>query len=395
MMRRADEALARAGTLRMVLGGAIAAFLVRWAWMLGHPLPPDGDEQYYPALARNLAHNFRFSIEPGGPLEGHFGPAFPAFHALLMTTGLPALTAGLAVSLVAGSLVAALVYPVGLRIWRRPSAAALATAAAILHPGMVGASRHLYPEALSSLFLLLAVFSLTAGRSAGVACGASLAMACLTRREAVILVPIAAALLLLRPATHPASGTWRARITQTGALALTFTLLFGPYPAYVRVASGHWTLSTRTNYSWIVGRLMEDRPGEALALEEIRAAEAMYPSPIEYIRANPGKTAAAVARSTWFHLKSAFTAWHSWPIGIVAIAGLAGALSSRRLRAWPLPALLLPFALVIAWSTAGPVLRYSKALGPFVCLLAGVILLLLPPRDPSWPASGHSEAHKS
>jgi len=386
---RTDEALARAGTGRVALAAAISALVLRCGWMLVRPLPPDGDEQVYLNLAQNLAHNFRFSIEPGGPLEGHFGPAYPALQALFMTAGLPALMAGKAVSLIAGSLAAALVYPLGLRFWRRPSAAGIATLAAILHPGMIGASRHLYPEALSSLFLLLAVFSLTAGRRAGIACGASLAMACLTRREAVILVPIAVALLLLRPAAHGPAETRRARIVQAGALALTFALLFGPYLVTIRVASGHWTLSSRTNYSWVVGRLMENRPGEGLPLEEIRNVEAIYPSPIDYIRANPGKTAAALARSTWFHLKTAFTAWHSWPIGALALAGLAalaGALMSRRLRVWPLPALLLPFVLTAAWSTAGPILRYSKALGPFVCLLAGATVLLLPPRYEIGPA---------
>ena len=398
MMGKADEALRRAGTARVALGAAIAALLLRCGWMLVHPLPPDGDERIYLALAQNLAQHLQFSIEPGGPLEGHFGPAFPLLLALLMAAGLPALLAGMAVSLAAGSLAAALVYPLGLRLWGRPSAAGIATAAAILHPGMVGASRHLYPEALSSLFLLLAVFALTAGRRAGIACGASLAMACLTRRESVILVPFAIVLLILRPALRGASGTRpegarlaaggrRAGIIQAGAMVLTFLLLFGPYLLYVRAVSGHWTLSSRTNYSWIVGRLMEDRPGEGLSLEEIREQEAAYPSPLAYLRAHPWKTVAALARSSWFHLKTAFTAWHSWPVGVLALAGLAIALMTRRLRAWPLPALLLPFLLVLAWSTAGPILRYSKALGPFVCLLAGAVARPVPPRDESVTAT--------
>jgi hypothetical protein len=400
MMGKADEALRRAGTIRVVLAAAIAALLLRCGWMVLRPLPPDGDERIYLALAQNLAQHLRFSIQPGGPLEGHFGPAFTALQALLMTAGLPVLLAGKVVSLVAGSLAAALVYPLGLRLWGRPSAAGIATAAAILHPGMAGASRHLYPEALSSLFLLLAVFSLMAGRWGGIACGASLAVACLTRRESVILVPFAIALLLLRPAARGptgarlAAGGRRAGRVQAGALALTFTLLFGPYLLYVRAVSGHWTLSSRANYSWIVGRLMEDRPGEGLSLEEIRRLEATYPSPIDYLRAHPWKTVAALARSSWFHLKTAFTAWHSWPIGILSLAGLATALMSRRLRAWPLPALLLPFLLVFAWSTAGPILRYSKALGPFVCLLAGAVARPLPFRDDPVPATAVPHASR-
>lgn len=376
MLDRCDAMLAGTNARRTAVALALVAAAIRVAWIGVHPVLPDGDERGYMRLAETLAFHHRFAFEPEGPLEAHFGPLVSVLHAVLVVLGVPSFRAGQAVSLLAGSATVGLVYLLGRRVWPRPSAALLAAVAALIHPSMISASRHLYPEALSALALVLAVLALTgSGRGVGLGVGAALGAAALVRREAVVLVPLAVLLVL---AFHPGpagGGARRWRLGQCGLLAATFMLIFVPYLVHVRAATGVWTLSGKANYAWVVGRLMEQRPGEGLSLEEIRRVEAEYPTPIDYLRAQPRETAISLARTTAFHLRSAFFGGTIWPFGLVGLAGLVVAAAAPRLRRWPLPALLMPFVLAAAWSAAGPLLRYSLALAPFVCLLAGAVVL--------------------
>jgi hypothetical protein len=371
LAKAADEALTAAGPRRVAMAAAIAALAVRTGWLLVRATPLDGDEKGYLRLAENLARHFRFALGPDARLEAHFGPLYSGLQALLVATGIPSAHAGWIVSLLAGSLVVGLVYRLGLALWSRPSAACAASATAVLHPALVSASTHIYPEALFSLLLVLSALSLAVSRRPGLHCGIGLGLAALTRREAVMLLPFAVAFLLLRRPAEVGGGPRRSGLRDAVILIAALVALFGPYVVYVRVASGHWTLSNKTNYSWMLGRLIEDRPGEGIPLDDVRRLEAAYGTPVAYVRAQPWKACAALATSASKHLAWAFTGCRSAPIGIAALAGLAVVLATRRLRTRQLAVILVPFVLVAAWAVAGPLERYSKALGPFVCLLVG------------------------
>jgi len=309
------------------------------------------------------------------PLEAHYGPAYTALQASLITLGLSPAWAGWTVSSLAGSLAAGIVYVIGIRLWKRPVAAMTAAAIAVVNPTMVSASTHIYPESLSSLLLVLAVMSLVGERRVGMLSGIFLGFAALTRREAIVLVPFAVVLVLVDGTGGFRARRRRWRVREAALLVAGVAALFAPYLFYLRAVSGHWTLSDRTNFSWAVGRLMEEHPGEGIPFEEVRQFEARYPSPVAYFRAKPGESAARLAGSAWAHLRWAFMGELAWPVGIVALAGLGNAILRRRSLLWPPSPVLLPFVLVLAWSFAGPIQRYSKALGPFVCLIAGGMMV--------------------
>jgi hypothetical protein len=209
----------------------------------------------------------------------------------------------------------------------------------------------------------------------GVLSGTFLGLAALTRREAIVLVPLAALLVLAGGKGASRTKPGRRKVREAALLLAAFAVLFGPYLVYVREVTGRWQLSDKADFSWIEGRLMEERPGEGLSLEEIHRLETRYPSPVDYVRAKPWESAAGLGSSAWAHLRWTFAGNLAWPVGLLALAGLANALARRRLRLWPTPPVLLPFALILAWSFAGPIQRYSKALGPFACLLAAGIFI--------------------
>ncbi len=351
-----------------------AAFAARAALVLWHPAPPDGDERTYMALAENLARHGRFSVDSHGPLEAHYGPLYTLLQAALILCGLSSLHAGWTVSLLAGSLAGGLVYRLGLQVWGRPAAAAAAAAATVLHPALLDASRLVYTETLSSLFLLLAVACLGLPQRPGILAGIALGLAALTRRESAFLVPVFAASFFWDALPFPPAGPRRDRLRQVAALLLSFFLVFAPYVAYLRHATGHWTLSNRANFAWIVGRLMQERPGRGVDARELQELEARYPTPLDWLLARPWETTRQLAEAAVFHLRQAFFPARSWPIGILAMVGLGSALAFRRLRLWPPPAALLPFLLVLPWAMAGPILRYSRGIVPFVCLLVGALL---------------------
>ena len=375
----ADAALARAGAARVAWIAVLAGITVRAAVVLTHPAQPDGDERYYLALAENLARLGRYSVEPGGPLETHYGPLYTLLQAGLTLFGLSSLHAGWTLSVLAGGLAAGIVYRLGLQTWERPVAAAAAASAVILHPQLLDASRRIYTETLSSLFLLLAVGCLGLRRHPGILAGIALGLAALTRRESAFLAPVFAAWFFWQSRTALPRPSFDQRRQAVGLL-VSFLILFAPYIVYLRFAAGHWTMSGRTNYSWIVGRLMQERPGEGLPLEQVRELEARYPTPIDWFLAKPWETTVQLTQGALYHLRLAFFPWRGWPIGLFAIAGLGWALASHRLSLRPSPPFLLPFLLVLPWSIAGPILRYSWGIVPFVCVLVGGLLLRGPGR---------------
>ncbi|HEU5181935.1 MAG TPA: glycosyltransferase family 39 protein [Candidatus Polarisedimenticolia bacterium] len=365
----ADAMLQRAGAWRIALLVGIAALALRLARLAVHPAVPDGDERTYMALAGSLARHGRFSVDALGPLEDHFGPLYPLLQAAIILLGASSLHAGLAVSLLAGSLAPPLVYLLALRQWKQPAAAAAAGLAAVVHPGMIGASRMIYTEALTSALLLLAVLSVFSRRRPGFLCGFALGLAALTRRESAFLVPFFMAALWANRTEPGPPPRWREPLR----LLLIFLLVFAPYLVYLRLASGHWTMSAKANYAWIVGRLMEERPDEEITVQRIHDLEKQYPTPLHWFLDRPLQTFKGLVQSALLHLGLVFFGAGAWPIGIVALLGLARALLHRSMKLWPPSPLLIPFVLVLFWALAGPTLRYSRALGPFVCgLVAGL-----------------------
>ena len=375
-LRAADESLQRAGAARVAWLAVLAGFAARAALLAFHPGAPDGDERTYMALAENLAHHGIFSVDPRGPLEVHYAPLYPFLQAALVLLGISSLHAGWTISLLAGSLCVGLVYRLALPAWRRPVAAAAAAGATIIHPDLLDASRLVYNETLCSLLLLVAVLAL-GGRRPGASAGIALGLAALTRRESALLVPAFAALLWWDPPSGSLSRS-RGRLREVGALLLSFFLLFAPYLMYLRVSTGRWTMSGRTNYSWIIGRLMQERPGEGLSASEISRLDARYPTPVHWYLASPWRTTRELAEAALFHLRVAFFGSRAWPmgwlIGLMAVLGLAQGLALGRLRVLPPSRFLVPFLLILPWACAGPFLRYSRGIVPFVCLLVGGLL---------------------
>jgi hypothetical protein len=173
----------------------------------------EGDGAHYASLARDLLVGDFSGI--ANPYWSNLWPGVIA--AVAFVTGFDVVEAGRAASLVAGALTALLAAHLGARLFGR--ATGLATGAAVAgHPWLVHFSTLVFTESLFALLLVAAVLAiLRAERSPRILdslwAGLVLAMALLTRPEALSVVAAGALFLL-------ATGGGRRGVAKAAALVL-------------------------------------------------------------------------------------------------------------------------------------------------------------------------------
>jgi 4-amino-4-deoxy-L-arabinose transferase-like glycosyltransferase len=360
--------------LPILLVIAIAAIVPRaaaWKFRLG---PADGDERHYIGLAEGLVREGRLTQERGGAIEDHYGPLYPLLGAGVVAAGVPAEPAMRGVSMLAGTLAAVLAAWLALRFWGA-AGGALAGLLAALHPMAVLSSVQVSPEALFSALVVAAILSLDRSRAPKGLFALFVALASLVRREAAVLLPAGLlfdALRLRWSGSRPGRGWW----SEAAAAVALFAVLFLPFPILVHSATGRWTLSGKGDFVFFLGRAMEGKSTSLVTNAEYRALRDRYEGVGDYVRQHPMSTAAALARTTGYHLRTLFFGRRSLPFGLAAVAGLVVALASRRLDRRRTLLLALPIVLLPVWAVAGPVARYSRNLLPFVAVLGGALPLV-------------------
>jgi 4-amino-4-deoxy-L-arabinose transferase-like glycosyltransferase len=231
-----------------------------------------GDEPFYLWLGRSIVDGQGYQFF--GISGVHFAPLFPILAALLAKVaglfgnqGTQALMVGSnGLHVVCGALLVIPVWGMGRRLGGEAAGLAAAAGAA-LYPALV-AGPLLWGTMTEPLYLLLvacAWWALVAATQDGerrpwILAGASLALAYLTRSEALVLLPAGLAVaILIRlalpvPPNAPRGRTFRRDLGNAALAALAFVILIGPYLIVMRAETGRWQLADESGTAYVSAR---------------------------------------------------------------------------------------------------------------------------------------------
>lgn len=190
-------------------------------------------------------------------LEAVFSPLYPLLiagaHSLVLNWEL----AGDLVSALLGSAAAATIYLMTREAFGSRGVAVGAAALAAIHPELAGYSASVRTEAGYIFLMTAAVWlllkTLHGGRiSDALAAGAVGGCAYLYRTEAIGLLVLGAAFMPFAALVWQTSRLARACVL-SAAFALAFAAIGGPYLAYLRVATGHWSVSREFTTAMMYG----------------------------------------------------------------------------------------------------------------------------------------------
>jgi 4-amino-4-deoxy-L-arabinose transferase-like glycosyltransferase len=296
-------------------------------------------------------------------------PGYP--HAIAAVTPLAGdpFRAGRLISLVAGVLLPPVVFLLGWRLTRDPSAAWVAALIAAASPAMIAQSVRVMAESLFTLLLTLAFLAaapapagtLRAGAAPArrrlapeLAAGALLGLAFLVRTQALIALPALAALLAGgRPGRAGLARALRA-LAATAVVAsplLVRNLVRFGTPLYSDAATfAVWPFVDPIEFSHALTR---------------------PPAPLPFALEHAPQVLAHTASALWRFARSALPRDLLGHLAWAPLLAVGAALALRRWRTWGFAWLYLaPAALLMAavsWNT-----RYFASTTPFWCLLAGL-----------------------
>lgn len=209
----------RVSTVALLVGTlTLLALTLRLVWIFyTSTLPLGGDPHWYYVVASNLAHGDGFVARPhpifgevpgAGSPTAFWPPGYPfALAALFKVTGL-GFTAPQIMNAVLGALTVPFVFALGRSIFDQ-RAGLLAAGIFAVYPNVIAGMPLLFPEPLFTLIFIGALYVLTirpAERSWLVYAGFGVlaGLACLTRGQGLVLLPIAICYWLARDGWRPA-----------------------------------------------------------------------------------------------------------------------------------------------------------------------------------------------
>jgi hypothetical protein len=221
-----------------LLGALLAiGLLARGLWAVWHTGSIGEEGTEYARIAQNLRDGIGYvGMATPGP-ELLQPPLYP-----LLISGLSFVTgdyqwAARWISIIAGAALPLPVFGIASRLFDRRTAL-VATLLACVHPFLVALSATTYSESLYFTLLFSGVYLVLRGLerpSYRVWClvGGVLALACLTRPEALLILAMAVAVRVIVP-----GGTRRQRIGWGLGAVAVFVLLVSPYAAFLHRATG-------------------------------------------------------------------------------------------------------------------------------------------------------------
>lgn len=350
-------------TILTILAGVLIAALVRVILVLPERVVW-GDEPFYLWLGRNWfsGRGYTFTGHP----DVHHTPLYPLLTGLVgLLTGDSTLASN-ACYVIFGALLGLPIYGIARRLYGRPTAI-IALALLAVYPALTGTVLHwgtlteppYYFFVYSAFYFLLVALErlLEVGRSGDSEinisspspllplslAGASIALAYLTRPEAVAHVLVILALVV--GFTFLAGRLFtRKTILALLAFLLAFLVFFFPYMVYVRVNTGEWMVSEKAGVTFSTGIALaygrtDQFDRETWGLDST-GKEVFFFSPesygisiTDYIRHNPRDFARLVyinARRFWSTLFSD-RIFPIWLLPIVALGWFAVPWDRRRL----------------------------------------------------------------
>jgi 4-amino-4-deoxy-L-arabinose transferase-like glycosyltransferase len=250
---------------------ALFAIAMRIAWLMWHgpsEITEDGAE--YARIALNLLSGHGY-VGLRGTTMFVFPPLYPLAIAAIFPLAHNAVQAGLAVSLLSGAALIFPIYGIAATCYGRRAGFTAALLTAVL-PFLVQLSSVVLAD---SLFLTLA----TAGtffllRTANdkravdaVACGASFALAYLTRPEGLLLELLALAVIVA--AFVPRTTERRRIIPLVLAAALPFAVLASPYVVFLSSHAGHLRVEGKSILNLDIGLRMDRGMSYVVAADAI------------------------------------------------------------------------------------------------------------------------------
>jgi 4-amino-4-deoxy-L-arabinose transferase-like glycosyltransferase len=231
-----------------------------------------GDEPFYLWIGRSLLDGQGYQFF--GISGVHFAPLYPILAALVAKVaalfgaqGTDALMVGSnALHVLCGALLVIPFWGIGRRLggeWAGLAAAAVAALypALVVGPLLWGTmSEPTYLLFVALAWWALLVAAQDGGRRAWLLAGASLALAYVTRTEALVLllVGLAAAVLirLLLPSdtAETRRSTFRRDLASAALALLVFALLISPYVIAMRIGTGHWQIADESGAAYVSAR---------------------------------------------------------------------------------------------------------------------------------------------
>ena len=234
----------------LLLAFALRLFALSRCRFVGSDGGVDGVEMV--RLGRSLFSGEGFASR-GRPELVH-APLFPVLTGLawILTGDLE--LSGQAVSVIFGALTVLPVYFLAMSLFCPRVAFLSAFFVAVCPFGLYTATEvrleSLYAFLVAASALALYRFALSPRPLAAALAGAAIAFSYLARPEAVLFLPLAALLPLLAPGP-PLRSRLPGLLRGWACFAAAFALLSAPYWIFLRVHSGHWTLSARTPFTFV------------------------------------------------------------------------------------------------------------------------------------------------
>lgn len=214
---------------------ALIGLIIRIIYVLTAPKHLGGDAKYFHAQANLIAHGHGY-INPFAPAKAVPSAAHPPLFPLMLSVasrfGLSSVTAHRLVGVACGVGTVVVIGVVARRL-AGPSAGLIAAALATVYPAFIATDATLMSESLFGLLTAVVIWELyrlrdapTPGRATEL--GMVIALAALTRGEAVLLVPLAMGSAAL--AGGPVDvGT---RLVRGLSVLLAFSLVISPWALY-------------------------------------------------------------------------------------------------------------------------------------------------------------------
>jgi 4-amino-4-deoxy-L-arabinose transferase-like glycosyltransferase len=399
--------------LALILAGALAIRIL-YTLLVADDIPVIGDALTYHLLGENLAEGRGFERaphpqlapvegwEPGVPTAEH-PPLFPLLIGLLTKLGATGYLAQKLLLCMVGTATVAFVGLAG-REAAGPAVGLVAAGLAAVYPFLWVVdgslmSETLYGALLAATLWLAIRFARRPSLGLAAGLGALVALAALTRGEALLLVP-----LLLLPLAARAGAAWRSRLTLAAVAVGAFALVLAPWTIRnLTVFEEPVLISTNGNAVFVgsncervyhgafTGLWSFDCYGSAPGGDESEASVVYRERGLEYARDHAGRVPVVMAvrllrvwdlyrplqQASYEQLEGrSVTASHLglvmyYPLLLLAAAG-AVILRRRRAPLWPL--LAFPVMVSITAVAIYGVTRFRLAAEPALCLLAAVAL---------------------
>jgi 4-amino-4-deoxy-L-arabinose transferase-like glycosyltransferase len=403
--------------LALILAGALV-IRVLYTLLVAHDIPVIGDALTYHLLGENIADGKGFERAPHpqlAPFEGwkpgvptaEHPPLFPLLIGLFTKLGAGGYLAQKLLLCAVGTVTVAFVGLAG-REAAGPAAGLVAAALAAVYPFLWVVdgslmSETLYGALLAATLWLALRFARRPSLGLAAGLGALVALAALTRGEALLLAP-----LLLIPLAVRAGAAWRSRLTLAAVALGAFALVLAPWTIRnLTVFEEPVLISTNGNavfvgsncdavyYGDFIGLWNFNCYGNAPGGDESESAVAYRERGFDYARDHAGRLPLVMGvrlLRVWdLYRPLQQAAYESlegrsetasriglafyYPMLLLAAAG-AVILRRRRAPLWPL--LAFPVMVTITAVVIYGVTRFRFAAEPALCVLAAVALASMP-----------------